>query len=128
MTRELALILALLGTVSLLVKGCLMQSVEAATGRTIAVPTGGDFQAALTLPLQYPPNNFYPSSLDSVGFLNLAGRDYRLARSSPYKRAATDGRDIGVDFEALSTALARPEEKEAQAPVRRRRYKIGPNR
>jgi len=71
-TRELALILALLGTVSLLVKGCLMQSVEAATGRTIAVPTGGDFQAALTLPLQYPPNNFYPSSLDSVGFLNLA--------------------------------------------------------
>jgi len=30
-TRELALILALLGTVSLLVKGCLMQSVEAAT-------------------------------------------------------------------------------------------------
>jgi len=62
-------------------------------------------------PLQYPPNNFYPSSLDSVGFLNLAGRDYRLARSSPYKRAATDGRDIGVDFEALSTVLARPEGK-----------------
>ena len=62
-------------------------------------------------PLQYPPYNFSPSSLDSVGFLNLAGRDYRLARSSPYKHAATDGRDIGVDFEALSTVLARPDGK-----------------
>jgi len=65
-TRELGLILAFLGMVSLLVKGCWMQSVEAATepelpllyvdtadapsnGRTIAVPAGGDFQAALNI-------------------------------------------------------------------------------
>jgi len=43
-----------------------------------------------------------------VRFANLAKGDYRLAGSSPYKHAGTDGKDVGVDFEELSAAMASP--------------------
>jgi hypothetical protein len=56
----------------------------------------------------YPQNNFFPASLDQVGFVDLAGNNLRLSSSSPYKNAATDGKDLGVDFDALKAAL--PEE------------------
>jgi hypothetical protein len=52
-------------------------------------------------PAQYPPNNFFPSSLSGAGFINLAGGDYRLADSSPYRRAGTDDQDVGADFDRL---------------------------
>jgi hypothetical protein len=52
-------------------------------------------------PSLYPANNFFPASLDKVGFVDLAGGNYRLAASSPYKNAGTDGRDIGADIDAL---------------------------
>ena len=32
----------------------------------------------------YPADNLFPSSLDAVGFVDLAGHNYRLAASSPY--------------------------------------------
>ena len=54
----------------------------------------------------YPPENYFPASLAAVGFVDLAGRNYRLAASSPYKNAATDGTDIGADIDALETATA----------------------
>src|SRR5207245_11140101 len=54
----------------------------------------------------YPSDNFFPASLDLVGFLNLAGGDYHLAPSSPYKNTATDGRDLGADIDALTAATA----------------------
>src|SRR5439155_15720100 len=54
---------------------------------------------------RYPPDNFFPASLDGVGFVDRVGGDYRLATSSPYRRAATDGTDVGVDFDALAQAL-----------------------
>ena len=53
----------------------------------------------------YPPDNFFPSSLSGVGFMNMGGGDYRLATSSPYRNAGTDGRDLGADLEALEDAL-----------------------
>jgi hypothetical protein len=56
--------------------------------------------------LIYPPENFFPASLAAVGFVDLAGRNYRLAATSPYKNAATDGTDIGADIDALETATA----------------------
>jgi hypothetical protein len=34
------------------------------------------------------------------------GGDYRLANSSPYKNAGTDGKDLGADIEALEAAIA----------------------
>ena len=54
----------------------------------------------------YPPRNFFPASLDAVGFVNRQQANYRLAASSRYKRAGTAGSDPGVDFEALRAALA----------------------
>jgi hypothetical protein len=54
-------------------------------------------------PDRYPPDNFFPSSIDRVGFAGLSARNYRLSASSSYKRAATDGRDVGADVELIAT-------------------------
>lgn len=59
-------------------------------------------------PRLYPPDNFFPGSPDKVGFVNRAGRDYRLEGSSRYKGEATDGGDVGVDFRVLRAALGPP--------------------
>ena len=53
----------------------------------------------------YPSDNFFPVSLDQVGFVNRLGGDYRLAPTSRYRRAGTDGRDPGVDPDVLAKAL-----------------------
>ena len=55
----------------------------------------------------YPPRNFFPASLDAVGFVNRQQGKYRLAASSRYKRAGTEGSDPGVDFDALPAVLGR---------------------
>ena len=41
-------------------------------------------------------------NLSLVGFVDLAGGDYRLAPTSPYNKAGADGKDIGCDFDALN--------------------------
>ncbi|MGE0453608.1 MAG: hypothetical protein AB7O37_13220 [Vicinamibacteria bacterium] len=48
-------------------------------------------------------DNFVAASFEQVGFVDLRGGDYRLRETSPYKRAASDGRDVGVDFDALGS-------------------------
>jgi hypothetical protein len=55
-------------------------------------------------PAVYPPNNFYPASLEEVRFDKRAGRAYRLALNSPYKGRGAGGRDPGCDFESLDAA------------------------
>jgi hypothetical protein len=52
----------------------------------------------------YPAGNFFPASLAAVGFVNLAGGNYRLLPSSLYKNAGTDGKDIGADIDAVQAA------------------------
>lgn len=54
----------------------------------------------------YPSGNFFPASLDQVRFVDRANGDYRLAGSSPYKRAAPDRTDLGANFDALARAMA----------------------
>lgn len=54
----------------------------------------------------YPADNFFPGSLEDVGFVNRKSRDYRLSPSSLYRRAASDGSDVGADFEKLRDALS----------------------
>jgi hypothetical protein len=54
----------------------------------------------------YPANNFFPPNMAAVGFVNLAGGDYRLSASSPYRNAGTDGKDIGADVAAVNAATA----------------------
>lgn len=46
----------------------------------------------------------YPASVALVGFVNFAGKNYRLQPTSPYHNAGTDGKDIGVDYDALLAA------------------------
>lgn len=54
----------------------------------------------------YPANNFFPSNSGAVGFVNFAGGDYRLASGSPFRNAATDGKDVGADIAALAAAIS----------------------
>jgi hypothetical protein len=52
----------------------------------------------------YPVGNFYPATLSAVGFVDLANGNYRLSSSSPYKRSATDGTDVGANIDAINSA------------------------
>jgi hypothetical protein len=60
---------------------------------------GGDFA-------DYPLINYFPVSWIDVEFVDLARGDYRLATTSPYRSAGTDGKDIGIDVDALAAATA----------------------
>jgi parallel beta helix pectate lyase-like protein len=51
--------------------------------------------------IKYPADNFTPASLSQVGFVDLAGGDYRLGPTSPYRKARKDGKAVGCDFTAL---------------------------
>ena len=50
----------------------------------------------------YPSGNSFPAT---VGEVQL-GNDYRLLSTSPYRNRATDGKDPGVDVDALNAALS----------------------
>jgi PKD repeat protein len=54
---------------------------------------------------RYPANTLV-AGLFQDQFTDPAGRDYRVKSSSALYRAGTDGKDIGVDFPALMTAIA----------------------
>jgi hypothetical protein len=56
---------------------------------------------------RYPTDNFYPTVLAKVGLINPLRDDYRLNSDSAYKGKATDGKDIGCDFDALQAATGR---------------------
>jgi hypothetical protein len=51
----------------------------------------------------YPSGNYFPASMGVVGFVDVNG-NYRLAPSSPYGSAATDGKAIGADIAAINAA------------------------
>ena len=53
----------------------------------------------------YPQGNFHPSSLEQVGFLDFPNHNYRLAPASRYRKAGTDGKDVGCDFDGIIPAL-----------------------
>jgi hypothetical protein len=53
----------------------------------------------------YPADNYFPASLDDVGFVDWQGGNYRLSDSSPYLGAATDGTDIGCNIDTLEHRL-----------------------
>lgn len=50
---------------------------------------------------QYPPNNFYPSSVSDVGFTDPENGDFRLSARSRYKRGGEEGWSLGCDFDRL---------------------------
>ena len=62
-------------------------------------------------PSTYPPSNFYPagpmpSNINFVNYNNGIGGDYHLQASSPYKNAATDGKDVGADIDIVNQMTA----------------------
>jgi hypothetical protein len=69
----------------------------------------------------YPTGNFYPATLNAVGFVDLAGGNYALSASSPYLRSATDGTAIGCDVTRLPTSGA----SVATAPVKPTGLRVG---
>jgi hypothetical protein len=50
----------------------------------------------------YPKNNYFPASLERLGFVDFEKGDYRLAPNSAYSKAASDGLPIGVDWQKLN--------------------------
>jgi hypothetical protein len=52
----------------------------------------------------FPLGNYYPATLADVGFVDYTGGNYRLAATSSYKNAATDGADIGCNIDVLNAA------------------------
>jgi hypothetical protein len=60
-------------------------------------------------PSVWPAGNLFPASVSAVGFVNFNngnGGDYHLSASSPLKSAASDGKDIGADIDAILAATA----------------------
>ena len=51
----------------------------------------------------YPVGNSFVLT-PQVGFVDYVGGNYRLASGSAFKNAATDGKDVGVDMDALLAA------------------------
>jgi hypothetical protein len=60
----------------------------------------------------WPNGNAFPADPGNVNFVqydNGNGGNYQLQASSPYKNAASDGKDMGADIAGLTTALANVE-------------------
>ena len=77
---------------------------------TIAKYFGGSqFQDSVfagSKPSLYPSGNYFPLTMAAVGFVDPGSGNYRLLTSSPYHGAATDGTDVGCDFNALTASGA----------------------
>jgi hypothetical protein len=56
---------------------------------------------------KYPRKNYYPASLDEVGFVDKTNGNYQLADNSPYKNAAKKNRDVGADCAVVAEATRR---------------------
>src|SRR5262249_23483341 len=54
----------------------------------------------------FPDDNYFPSTLAAVGFVDLAGYNYALAPGTPYVGAGSDGKDVGADFVAMAAAVS----------------------
>ena len=54
----------------------------------------------------YPADQFWPANIAAVDFVDYNNGNYRLAGTSPYNDAGTDGLDLGADIDALEAAIA----------------------
>jgi len=52
----------------------------------------------------YPPHNYFPPKIQTVGFADYEKGNYKL--TSAYQNAGTDGKDIGADIDAVTKATA----------------------
>jgi hypothetical protein len=49
--------------------------------------------------------NYFPASLDEVGFVNQAKKNYRLSTASRFKMSGTKDKDIGANIDAIEAAI-----------------------
>ena len=56
---------------------------------------------------QYPVGNFFVDSFDSIRFVDYQHGDWRLAPESKVRSKATDGKDPGIDINALNASGVR---------------------
>ncbi len=68
-------------------------------------PTAGGVQPSMFTGADHWSLGF-PANVAAVQFTNVAAGDYSLAPGSPYNNAGTDGKDIGVDMDALTAATS----------------------
>ena len=56
----------------------------------------------------WPTNNWMstPANVQFSNYNNGVGGDYQLLSTSPYKNAASDGKDVGADITTLNTETA----------------------
>jgi hypothetical protein len=71
----------------------------------IGAPTGPIYEQQS---LATFPGNWNPADIAAVGFVDPTTGNFRLADSSPYKRSASDGKDVGVDMDQLLAHLNGP--------------------
>jgi len=57
----------------------------------------------------YPKENDFPGSIERVGFVNFEKGDYRLANSSPYRKASSESQPVGCDWGKLNFSAKTPE-------------------
>ncbi|HSE97251.1 MAG TPA: hypothetical protein VLD57_03205, partial [Blastocatellia bacterium] len=56
---------------------------------------------------RYPgKKNYYPATLDDVGFIDWRNGNYRLQGRSPYKGAGKKQKDIGANMDEIEAAIA----------------------
>ncbi len=79
-------------------------------------PTAGGVQPGKFTGADYWSLGF-PANVAAVQFTNVATGDYRLAPGSPYKNAGTNGKDLGIDFTALSEAIRGTSTPSAQLQI-----------
>ena len=71
-----------------------------AAANTPAYPAGSLFE-----PRQTGSGGRGDADWSAVGFIDRAGGNFRLAPGSKYKGLAADGKDLGVDIDAVHAAL-----------------------
>ena len=54
----------------------------------------------------YPSGNFFPFQMSDIRFVNAVSGNFSLAGTSPYKKAGTDGLDLGADLSAAPNTSA----------------------
>jgi hypothetical protein len=60
-------------------------------------------------PSKWPAGNYFPGDVTAVQFVNYNngnGGNYQLQPSSPFKNAASDGKDLGADVVAIQSAIS----------------------
>jgi hypothetical protein len=55
-------------------------------------------------PSRYPTENYYPESLDQVGFMDAPSDNYRLKKTSPYFHAGREGKSVGANLKQIKKA------------------------